>query len=308
MKKIMDVLQSTLMAHLMSRVPLRADLLIGQDTAEIDYATYFYPGQDVIVRNTSIGEGFVIESVADSHHVTFEKPATANWTVADSCVVERSPEYHHLKYVLRGDPQVIPDYPAITISPGSRSIEWQTLQATFEEFTMDIYVYVLEDSQESSTDLLTQYADATTEVLMLNLFPEISAHTINPIAVYTVGDRVLDIGDTTGFHAESVIVIEDLKQREMKSVSRVLDASRIEVADPLALTWNSSIDPFRLSRVIRMISDSRVKSVEYGFVQKGSAFLKAAHISWYGKEMRDRKYPFAPLNRPWMHHIELPPD
>ena len=37
--------------------------------------------------------------------------------------------------------------------------------------------------------------------------------------------------------------------------------------------------------------DSRVDSVEYGTVQKGSVFLKAARISWFGKETELYSFP-----------------
>lgn len=37
--------------------------------------------------------------------------------------------------------------------------------------------------------------------------------------------------------------------------------------------------------------DSRVSDVEYGPVQKGSAMLKAARLSWFGKETQDYVFP-----------------
>lgn len=306
MKQIIDYLQSVLMANLMGKVALSADLLAGQDTVFVQYATYFYPGQTVIIRNNSIGEGFQVLEVLDSSHIKFYKPAQNSWLVSDGAVLERSEAFHHLKYILRGDPQVIPDYPAITISPGGRNIEWFTLQSTTEQHTAEIYIYVLEDSQESSTDLLMKYTDATAEVLMLNLFPELTGDVVSPTGKFDAGSATISISDNTGYHPGSIVVLEDVAQREVRAVNRVIDSHILELDDALFQTFDSSVNPFTVSRAIRMIYDSRISSIEYGFVQKGSAFLKAGHISWYGKEMRDRKYPYHPLSKPWMHHVEMP--
>lgn len=41
----------------------------------------------------------------------------------------------------------------------------------------------------------------------------------------------------------------------------------------------------------RYTYDSRVKNVEYGMVQKGSVFMKAARLSWFGKEAEAFQFP-----------------
>lgn len=46
-----------------------------------------------------------------------------------------------------------------------------------------------------------------------------------------------------------------------------------------------------LRRIIRYMYDSRVADIEYGTVQKGSAILKAARLTWWGKETRIYNFP-----------------
>jgi hypothetical protein len=41
----------------------------------------------------------------------------------------------------------------------------------------------------------------------------------------------------------------------------------------------------------RYTYDSRVENVEYGMVQKGSVFMKAARLSWFGKEAEAFQFP-----------------
>jgi hypothetical protein len=54
--------------------------------------------------------------------------------------------------------------------------------------------------------------------------------------------------------------------------------------------FNVENKPF-LRRNKRYFYDSRVENIEYGTVQKGSAVLKAARITWYGKETNSFIFP-----------------
>ncbi|MFA5312404.1 MAG: hypothetical protein WC375_03670, partial [Methanomassiliicoccales archaeon] len=38
------------------------------------------------------------------------------------------------------------------------------------------------------------------------------------------------------------------------------------------------------------IYDSRVDNIEYGTVQKGSAFIRAARLNWFGKEVVEHQF------------------
>ena len=47
----------------------------------------------------------------------------------------------------------------------------------------------------------------------------------------------------------------------------------------------------------RYTYDSRVENIEYGTVQKGSVFLKAAKLSWFGKETETFQFPQPGIGR-----------
>lgn len=46
-----------------------------------------------------------------------------------------------------------------------------------------------------------------------------------------------------------------------------------------------------LRRKVRYMYDSRVTNIEYGSTQKGSAMLKAARLTWVGKETKGYDFP-----------------
>jgi hypothetical protein len=46
-----------------------------------------------------------------------------------------------------------------------------------------------------------------------------------------------------------------------------------------------------ISRLNRYIYDSRIDNVTWGVTQKGSAILRAAELSWFGKEVNEHAFP-----------------
>jgi len=65
---------------------------------------------------------------------------------------------------------------------------------------------------------------------------------------------------------------------------------RVCLSVPLMRTYRVA-DSASLKRFKRYLYDSRCERVEYGVTQKGSAILKAARLSWYGKETEQHVFP-----------------
>ena len=70
----------------------------------------------------------------------------------------------------------------------------------------------------------------------------------------------------------------------------------VQLDRPLTRTFLVS-DKAVLRRKKRYTYDSRVENIEYGTVQKGSVLLKAARLSWFGKEAQAFQYPQVGLGR-----------
>ena len=59
-----------------------------------------------------------------------------------------------------------------------------------------------------------------------------------------------------------------------------------------------------LTRHGRYMYDSRIDNVEYGVVQKGSAFLRAARLNWFGKEVTEYRFPQKSLGVPYFEEVK----
>ena len=64
----------------------------------------------------------------------------------------------------------------------------------------------------------------------------------------------------------------------------------VYLSSPLTRDYHVA-DKAIIRRNKRYTYDSRIDSIEYGMVQKGSVLLKAAKLSWYGKEAKAYSFP-----------------
>jgi len=54
----------------------------------------------------------------------------------------------------------------------------------------------------------------------------------------------------------------------------------------------------------RYFYDSRIDNIEYGLVQKGSAFIRAARLNWFGKEVTEHRFPQRSSGVPYFPEIK----
>lgn len=77
-----------------------------------------------------------------------------------------------------------------------------------------------------------------------------------------------------------------------ESSTSSLNGEWVEVTLSRNLLWNYRVsDKAVLRRKWRYMYDSKISNAEFGTVQKGSAILKAARMSWFGKETQQYSFP-----------------
>ena len=112
------------------------------------------------------------------------------------------------------------------------------------------------------------------------------------------------LSSSSSWSSQSVFVQESssLTSDSSSSSSPTSDSSWggsacwVELDRPLYRSYKVA-DKAVLRRKKRYTYDSRVDNIEYGTVQKGSVFLKAARVSWFGKEAESFVFPQPGLGR-----------
>jgi len=300
MIQILEYLRKEIIQAISAAEYLINDMSVGSNIIKVKRAGIKWDvGEEIVVRNDDLGEAFTVERIIDRETIQTTKPATHDWLVSQRAQCNRAVGYHYLKYVLLGDQNVIPDYPAVTLEANTKAIEWMTIPGTTNEFTVTIAVYVLEDNTEASYKLLLQYTSAIEEMLMHNLHPEISA--AEQILQYDVvyGESLIVVPDATIWDINDLFVIEDDYHKDMLEVKRIIDPITLELSRGVHFDFHVA-DGSVAKKFRRYFYDSRVTNITYGYKQKGSAFLKASQINSYTKEERTLLQPCQAQKPPFL--------
>jgi hypothetical protein len=258
-----------------------------------------------------------IKRIIDTRRIEVEDPAVDSWLVADGAFVQKtighSPLYDNRVYY--GDREVIPSEDmSITVEPVSMSNEWIYLMGGMsEEYRLAITIYGKDIETEEGMIILNKYADAVYQLMNSDLHPDINNFD-TPI-LYDV-----PIGASTVVIAQTPDNVENFAVGKLNpSQTRVQFASHYDIQDnsdteqgrvitsialdtPVTGQMTLTLDrPFEnsystseygtFSRHGRYFYDSRIDNVEYGTIQKGSSFLRAARLSWFGKEQEEHRFP-----------------
>lgn len=273
-----------------------------------------------------------IKSIVDTRHIELSSAIISNWYVSDQSFIQKtighSPLYETNVYY--GDREIVPtDAMAICIEPESLSNEWIYIQGGLsEEYRMKIMIYGKLTKTEDGMKILNKYSDAVYELLNKSLHIGIDLLTAPLMADALTGERNIVIQDTTenrenfvvssGFSDPYVYVLQDNLGRscEYFGIEQVTyGGGLITLKRMCPLDDNSSTDSLSsechnradflmseygiLIRFTRYFYDSRVDSINYGVVQKGSALLRAAELSWFAKEVNEHTFPQTYKNIPY---------
>lgn len=264
--------------------PLTADAAVGSTTLTVDSSVRFEAGNEVMLQHPTLSEyGHVIDEIVDNTHVTLVTPIINNiWTVQNNAVLRKTINNEFVRGVYLGDPSVIPQYPAITVRPVSRSSEWLTLESTKEKYEIEITIYVLDSSHEYGMRFIMNMADVIQRGLKRNMFPLLNDYaTTSLLADVTGGDFFLSVADSSLFYAGGPMVIEDQWKYEQHIISEVPNSTTIKTINNICQNFDK--DNTKVIRHNRFIFNSWPDSIDYGKVYRDT-LLKAATIHWFAEE------------------------
>jgi len=108
---------------------------------------------------------------------------------------------------------------------------------------------------------------------------------------------------SSSWSSQSVFIDESSSQTSVSDSSSSISSSSslgdvcwVELSYPLTRDFLIK-DKATLRRKKRYTYDSRISDITYGMVQKGSAMMKAAKLSWFGKESESFKFPQTGIGR-----------
>lgn len=315
--------------NLIAKTNVISNVTTGDIQVRVEDSFRFNDGEEIILidydynvegsSHYQVYEYALIDEVVDTHTILLQNNVISNWLTSDGAFVQKtighSPLYDDRVYY--GDREVIPtEDMAITVEPLSMSNEWIWIPGGLsQEYRVGIIVYGKDIETEEGMQILNKYTDALYDLFMGNihidlndldtpLLANVAAGTTSVVIADTVENRqnfqqtspppwsgyLYNIQDNLGVEID--LVITDVTIPGDGKIYLEVSRTYPPAYGISALANSYDINEYAvLTRKDRYMYDSRVDNIEYGTVQKGSAFIRAARLNWFGKETQEFRFP-----------------
>lgn len=315
---IADAIIDIIKKNMIAKSNVTANVTSGDILVHVDNSFQFTNNQEVVLidygynvegsTHFQVFEYAKILEVNNTSTVTLTTPVVGNWLVSDNAFLQKTVGHAPLygENVFYGDREVVPfDQMAVAVEPVSLSNEWIYIQGGLsEEYRVKVLVYGRDVKFEEGRRILDRYSDAIYQLLLNNIHLELDNYHASLAVSYTAGSTTITIADTSENRANITVTTDDTWDYQMQDnggASCWFQITNINyVAGTMVLTMSSPFNAnFTTSNFAILkkwhrteyIYDSRVDSVTYGVVSKGSAYVRASELSWFGKKVNEHVFP-----------------
>jgi hypothetical protein len=314
-EEITDGIIDLIKKNLIAKTALTQDAEIGDTVISVYNSGRFNINEEICLIDYGYNiEGHVhynvfeyarIKSINSTTSITLQAPLQSLWETSEGAFIQKtighSPLYED--NVLYGDREVIPSEDiTITVEPVSVGNEWIYIQGGLsQDFKLRIIIYGKSIAFESGRRILDKYSYAVYSLLNSNLHLNVNDYDTPIIEDFLINTNTLRI-ENNPKNLETFIESPDsfdyVIQDNLGSTCWLKILSRNVTDDYIELTINKTLNrdftknEFAVIRKIGMyIYDSRADGIEFGQVSKGSAFLRASEINWFGKYVKEHDFP-----------------
>lgn len=313
---IVDGMIGLIQKNLIANTVMTVNALNGTNTLTVENALRFnrndkiliFDDNSVFAPSENRYEGIryhIIDTVIQPSTITVKEDLTQDWLTVNNARLQRTVGQLPLfeKDVLFGDRSVIPfDFAAICVEPTRDTSEWVAVRYLGYEYSLDIIVYVVVPGEGNDEDLahraVVRYATALKHLLNSNIHLDLVVDEVEISENITAGQDFIKIAlaDSDSWEATECYYFSIQDNNKIFGgfdiESAVVDGGdlKLTLSRDIAYDFDMS-DNLVLRRHMRYLYDSRVSDVDYGVVQKGKYLLKAAKLSWFGKEVQNYHFP-----------------
>lgn len=284
MEAILDSIRKKIGQWAMTTVMLTADANVGDDTIEIRSTRRFKRGDELLIRNAAEAteQRLYVAEVVDNYNLRLVDPLQFRWTVADNAAVIKTINDQILRAIHIGEPDILTEFPAITVNGTARNSEWYTIRATKERFNIEIGIYVQSDSHDDGYRFLLKMTDIIQKGLKKTIYPLVDDYNSTSLTQdIAANDTVIKFADVSEMTCGSFILIEDGLLCEPNTITEIIDANTVRVSTAFQNAF--SVSDTQVIRPNRYIYNSWPADIQYGKIHKGT-LLKAAVINFFVEE------------------------
>ena len=298
METVLDAIRRNIMRWTITKTDLTVSAQIGDTSITVDSTRRFRKGDQFLIYNDAVdGEDMenllYVKEIVGRHTIHIgdaegnTKALKWAWPLSRGAHIAKTQDNLLVKAVILGDPDIITNLPAITVSASNKSSEWYAMRSTKEKYNLEIGIYVSGSTQEEGDRFLLRLAKQIDYGLKQNLYPLLNDFETTTITANIVaGDMFVKIADTTKIKAGYQIYIEDGYNIQVVGVHSICDSSTIQLAQQAE--YNFDKDETTVIRPNRLPFNSWPTDINFTKIKKGT-LLKAAIISYFVEELEDQQ-------------------
>ena len=308
--------------HIIARTELSQNASAGTSIISVTNAFQFKKNDEVVLIDNGYNtpgsihyqqfEYAIVKEVIDINTIKLKENLNGDWLLSEDSALQKTIAHTPLfpNNILYGDREVIPtNEMAITVETTGVSNEWIYIQGGLsEDYKVRVMIYGKSIESEEGRLILDRYSDAVYTLLNENIHIDIN-NNITPILVdVNAGTNKIYIeknDDNLEYFGDLTIkeyFLQDANENTtncykfgITNVNPNYNLSgeaviELTIDDPAIFDFTTSNFAVLIRRN-QYVYDSRVDSVNFGQVFKGSAAIRASEINWFGKTVNDYIFP-----------------
>lgn len=303
MEDVLDALRRIVGRWVETTTPITLSVLPGDSILSVDSSNRFARGDEVMIESSDgTGEpNLIVEDIIDFTHVRLSTPVYNTWLIdniyGSNVVLRKLINGMYVQGIYIGNPEVIPEYPAITIDGRSVDSEWMTLKSTKETLNVELGIHVQSGTFEDGYRFLLRMVKAVRQGLKKNFYPLVNDYDTTQILSNVIKeDEVIKVADSSVFNtqltdtsggyprkSDARAILENKWIGEETRVQDILGPNEITIRPNACRDYDIN-DSTIIICPKRFLFNTWPSSASIGKTSKGGSLLQSAVITWFAWE------------------------
>ncbi len=291
MINLLEAIKTTIERFIVGRIAITTNLLTGDTQITVTSTRRFKLNDRLAILNKpqpdqpTTAEIKQITCIPDNRTIIIDEPLSRDYPLITSAI-EKTHYGSFLDGIYLGNPQSLPNYPAITIELESKQNEPLTLENTTETYNVLITVYSLASDFESQYKTMLHYASEIEHSLFRTMHPLVQPYRALTLAENVEPtDSLIRITEDCHLPRNTILFLESVDNTRQVRVKDNLGNNIVQLTEPTGNSFavnDSVIQPGRWFYV------TYCEQINVGTINSTDGVLKMAQLRYICKEERRR--------------------
>ena len=286
MLQILTAIKTTIERFILQTQALTLPAMKGATSINVESARRFSKGDYIIVESSddsTSGEIACIADKPDNQTLVLSDPLQASYE-ATTGRIKKAIGWEGCDptapTIYLGEPDVIDDFPAITISADSRDFEWLTIGTVSYNYAIDITVFAERKDREAGYKQMLHYVQAIESGLFRTLYPLVEPyHQATISEPIEAGDVTVQTTDVSQSLCGSWVFLESVDALIPNRIRQYHGNGIYELVNPVAIDFD---EDSKLIAPGRHVYSTMPAATDYATANDGT--IHVATIRYHARE------------------------